>query len=191
MSHNESDSSPVRGAADEQPRAVLNLGAGAKHIEGAVNLDITPVTNPEVVHDLDDCPWPFEDASFDEIHAYDVLEHVREFVPVMLEIARVSRAGATFRVTVPHFSCANAFTDPTHRRFFGFHSLDYFTEGHEFSFYSSARFKIRSRRIIFKPSLSNKLVWRLASRYPDAYENRWAWIFPAWFLFFELEVVKG
>jgi len=36
----------------------------------------------------------------------------------------------------------------------------------------------------------NKLVRRLANRYPAAYERRWTWIFPAWFLYFELEVVK-
>jgi hypothetical protein len=34
-------------------------------------------------------------------------------------------------------------------------------------------------------------VWRLANRYPAAYERRWAWIFPAWYLYFELEVDKG
>ena len=39
-------------------------------------------------------------------------------------------------------------------------------------------------------TLVNKLVWRLANRYPEAYERRWAWVFPAFFLSFELEVVK-
>ena len=33
-------------------------------------------------------------------------------------------------------------------------------------------------------------VWRLANRFPAAYERRGAWIFPAWFLYVELEVVK-
>jgi hypothetical protein len=37
----------------------------------------------------------------------------------------------------------------------------------------------------------NKLVWRLARRAPAAYERRYAWMFPAWFLSFELVVIKG
>jgi hypothetical protein len=44
--------------------------------------------------------------------------------------------------------------------------------------------------IIFQPRLLNKIVWRLANRFPRAYEERWAWIFPAWFVHAQLEVVK-
>ena len=60
----------------------------------------------------------------------------------------------------------------------------------EFSFYSGVRFRRRVGQIIIRPTLLNKVVWRLANRYPSAYEQRFAWLFPAWFLYFELEVVK-
>jgi len=43
---------------------------------------------------------------------------------------------------------------------------------------------------MFAKTLFNKLVHRFANHFPQAYERRWAWIFPAWFLYFELEVVK-
>jgi hypothetical protein len=33
-------------------------------------------------------------------------------------------------------------------------------------------------------------VFQLANRWPHEYERRWAWMFPAWFLYYELEVVK-
>ena len=36
----------------------------------------------------------------------------------------------------------------------------------------------------------NKLIGRLANRFPVRYERRWTWLFLAWFLYFELEVVK-
>ena len=35
-----------------------------------------------------------------------------------------------------------------------------------------------------------KLIWRIANRYPQAFERRWAWLFPAWLLSVELEVIK-
>lgn len=171
-------------------RETLNLGCGLKPSAEAVNLDITSETNPDVVHDLNQLPWPFPDNHFREVLAYDVVEHLDDFIATMEEIHRVCRDKAVVRITVPHFSCANAFTDPTHRRCFGYFSLDYVTGESEIQFYTRARFKKLASRMIFYPSLLNKLVWRLANRYPAAYERRWAWVFPAWHLYFELEVQK-
>ena len=39
-------------------------------------LDIDPLTKPDVLWDLNVRPLPFKDESFDEIHAYEVLEHL-------------------------------------------------------------------------------------------------------------------
>jgi predicted SAM-dependent methyltransferase len=172
-------------------REILNLGCGLKHLPEAVNLDITPDTNPDVVHDLNKLPWPFADNRFREVQAFDVIEHLDDFLATMEEIHRVCLDGAVVRIAVPHFSCANAFTDPTHRRCFGYFSMNYVTGEGELQFYTRARFKKLSSRIMFYPSLFNKLVWRLANRYPLAYERRWAWMFPAWYLYFELEARKS
>jgi len=171
-------------------REVLNLGCGRKHVEGAINLDITTATNPDMVHDLNRRPWPLPADHFREVIANDVIEHLEEVLATFEEIHRVCRDGAVVRVAVPHFSSGNAYTDPTHRHFFGYFTLDNLTEGGEFSFYTRVRFRVRNRQIIFWPTLLNKIVWRLANRYPMWYELRWAWVFPALFLSFELEVVK-
>ena len=168
-----------------------SLGSGRKAHPDAVNVDLVADTKPDVVHDLDVLPWPFPDGRFREVWAYDVLEHLEDVVTAMEEIHRVCRAGAIVKVTVPHFSCSNAFTDPTHRHYFGRFSFDYFTGDNEFPFYSRARFRRRSARVVFRPTLLNKAVHRLANWRPDRYEQRWAWMFPAWFLYFELEVVKS
>jgi hypothetical protein len=94
------------------------------------------------------------------------------------------------RITVPHFSCANAFTDPTHQHFFGASSFSYVTGEHEFSFYTKARFRSRARNLIFHPTPLNRIVSRAANKWPGAYERRWVWLFPAWFIYFELEAMK-
>jgi len=171
-------------------RRKLCLGSGRKKHEDAVNVDLVASTGPDICHDLNLAPWPLPDNWFGECHAYDVVEHLDNIVTTMEEIHRVCRNGAVIRITVPHFSCANAFRDPTHRHYFSCFSLDYFTGEHEFSFYSDRRFKRRVNQIVFARTLLNKLVHRLANRFPAEYERRWAWIFPAWFLYFELEVVK-
>jgi len=169
----------------------LNLGCGRQHLRDAINLDITASTTPDVVHDLNSFPWPFPDNHFREVLANDVLEHLENFIEAMEEIHRICRDGAVIRITVPHFSCSNAYTDPTHQRTFGYFSFDYVTGDNELDFYTSGRFKKLSSRLFFFPSLVNKLVWRVANRFPMAYERRWAWMFPAWYLYFELEVQKG
>lgn len=171
-------------------REVLNLGSGRKHVPSAVNLDLVADTGPDVVHDLNVRPWPLPSGRFREVLAHDVVEHLGDVVATMKEIHRVCADGAVVRLTVPHFSCANAFTDPTHRHYFGWFSFHYFTGEHEFSFYSRARFRQRASTIVFQPTLCNKVVRRLANRYPARYERRWAWMFPAWFLYVEPEVVK-
>lgn len=168
----------------------LNLGCGRKPDPGAVNLDLTPDTNPDVVHDLNIRPWPFPDNRFAAIRMMDVIEHLDDVVGVMEEIHRVCRHGATVTITTPHFSCVNSFTDPTHRHHLGLYSFDYFTGEHEHSYYTRARFRTKVRSLIFHPTLLNKVVRRLTAWWPAAYERRWAWMFPAWFLYFELEVLK-
>jgi SAM-dependent methyltransferase len=169
---------------------VLNLGCGRKTVAGAVNVDVTPGLGADVVCDLNRRPWPFPSDHFREVLAYDVVEHLEEVVPALEEIHRVCRDGATVRITVPHYSSPEAYTDPTHRHFFAYTTFEYFTEASELSYYTRARFRLRTRNIIFMPTLVNKIVWRLANRYPARYERSWAWIFPAWFLSVELEVVK-
>jgi SAM-dependent methyltransferase len=178
-------------APAEQPASrVLNLGCGRKRVEGAINVDVSTETCPDVVHDLNDRPWPLPNNHFDEVIANDVIEHLADVLGALEEIHRICRDGAVIRLTVPHFSSANAYSDPTHRHAFGYSTLDCFLQQDERSFYTRARFRYRHRQIIFQPTLVNKIVWRLANQYPVQYEHRWAWIFPAWFVSVELEVTK-
>ncbi len=172
-------------------RDILNLGCGKKPEPHAVNLDITPTTSPDVVHDLNVTPWPFPNNRFGEVRMFDVIEHLDHLISVMEELHRICRADAVIQITTPHFSSANSFTDPTHRHHFGWFSLDYFTGEHEHSYYTQVRFRMRTRTLIFHPTWLNKVISRLANRWPAAYERRWCWMFPAWFLYYELEVVKN
>jgi hypothetical protein len=125
------------------------------------------------------------------VHAYDVIEHLQDVLKPFEELHRICLPNARIYVTVPHFSCANAFTDPTHRHYFGYQSFHYLTGEHQHGHYSDVRFRRRETKIVFQPTLANKVVHRLANTWPIDYESRWAWMFPAWFLFVHLEVVKA
>jgi SAM-dependent methyltransferase len=168
----------------------LNLGCGQKKLPDHLNVDRVASVKPDVVHDLNQFPYPFPDGTFEEICAYDVVEHIDDIPAFMAEVRRMARPGARIIITTPHFSCANSYIDPTHQRHLSLFSFDYFTTGHQWNFYGGDGFIIARRQIIFSPSLVNSLVHRLANRYPSVYEYRWAWIFPAWYLHFELTVRK-
>ena len=57
-------------------RTVKDLSFGNSEFENPVRLDINADHNPDIVWDLTVHPLPFQDNEFDEIHAYQVLEHL-------------------------------------------------------------------------------------------------------------------
>jgi SAM-dependent methyltransferase len=170
--------------------ARLDIGAGtANRLAGAVRLDRSRAARPHVVADLEH-GLPFRTGAFEVVGAFDVAEHVGDLVALMEEIHRVLRAGGVAQITTPHFSSANAYTDPTHRRALSLRSFDCFDERHDLAYYSKARFRVRTARLRFKGRILGRLFFHLARRWPAWYEDRLAWIYPGWFLYFELEAVK-
>jgi hypothetical protein len=112
---------------------VLMLGCGRERqrrivVNGKVDfaddrltcIDITPAVHPDVVFDLDVLhsggKLCFSDDSFDEIHAYDVLEHVgrqgdwKGFFAEFAEYHRVLKQNGLMFVMVP--VGVEAFCDP-------------------------------------------------------------------------------
>lgn len=87
-----------------------------------VLIDMNKNCGASVVWNLDILPWPLQTASFDEIHAYDVLEHLgtqgdwRRWFAEMAEVWRLLKPNGLFAAIVP--INADALADPGHRRFF-------------------------------------------------------------------------
>ncbi len=172
-----------------RPRRSLDLGAGAVvRVPGAIRADHSRTVTPDVVVNAAQ-PLPFRSGSLERIYCYDLVEHLEDIVPVITEIHRVLQSGGTLFITTPHFSCANSYTDPTHKHHFGWHSFDYFGEDHALSYYSTARFRITGRTLRFHGGFLDSIVRRLANRWPDWYEHRLTWLLPAWYLEFELTSV--
>jgi SAM-dependent methyltransferase len=169
----------------------LSVGCGNRKSEkDAVRLDISPDVNPDIVCNLDETPYPLDTCSFSKVECFDVIEHLQDIPKVLEEFHRILKPNGLLLITTPHFSCANSFVDPTHRWHLSYFSFDYFSDAHSLAYYSKARYRISHRQIHFKGGRFNSLISRLFNKFPEVYEQRWAWIFPAWFLSFELEAIK-
>lgn len=101
---------------------VLSVPGHEGPFQGLTTLDINPDHKPDIVHDLSVLPWPVESDAYDEVHAYEVLEHLGalgdavSFFAHFSEIWRVLKPGGLLFATVPALTSPWLFGDPSHRR---------------------------------------------------------------------------
>ncbi len=120
---------------------ILDVGCGTSKSENAVGLDFYDLPGVDVVHDLNQYPWPFEVGTFDEVHILDVLEHLDQPIRAMEEIYRVLKLGGEIYIRVVPWNHYYAFSDPTHKWFFAEKYFDFFTPSTQRGYYTTARFE--------------------------------------------------
>jgi len=174
---------------------VLHIGPGSKALPGAVTIDILDLPGVDVVHNLDSTPWPFKDNEFDLIFGHSVFEHLDDQLEIMKEMWRILKPKGRIIITVPHFRCTDAFTDPTHKHFFTSQTMDYYIETKKLSTYQYTDKKFRECGFWFGwPQVSKNPFSRLfkwfITRYPRFYDSHLSLLFPIKIIIWELEVIK-
>lgn len=132
----------------------LNLGCSDRAIEGFIGVDIAPGPCVDQVVDLE-APWPWEDASVEEVKAHDVAEHIGDCqhfrygcttclvqgatdklrhplgrIHFLNELHRVLAPGGRALVEVPSAAHGVGFVcDPTHKTPWCLSSFKYFEHG--------------------------------------------------------------
>jgi len=183
----------------------LEIGCGDNKRIGFTGKDNVPIKGIDIEHDMNDIPWPFNDNLFEEIVLDDVLEHSNNFLGVLKELYRVGNDGCIVKISVPHFSSDNMYTDPTHTTFFSSRSFNYFDKalGYKHNFYiQDVNFKIKRVHLSFREYFThdgnkpffNPLKWIglewLINKCSRIYERFFCWILPAGEIYYELEIVK-
>ncbi|MEW6730261.1 MAG: class I SAM-dependent methyltransferase [Acidobacteriota bacterium] len=179
---------------------ILDIGCGKHKTVGALGLDCNPKTDADVIHDLNDIPYPFPDNEFDLIVGNQVIEHVEDVLAVMRELYRIARPGALIRLDTPHYTDVSSFRDPTHRHHFTCESFMYFTEKRpEFEFYSDITLRtVRIRVTLLKlwRVFGFELLVNSCNHYPQLRFLRRFWeaylcyIVRGKNIYFEFEVIK-
>lgn len=183
----------------------LDVGCGSRKRKGFTGMDIVSIEGVDIVHDMNISPWPILSNNVEEIIFDDVLEHSKDFLTILREVYRVSAHGCIVKISVPHFSSDNMYTDPTHTTFFSTRSFNYFdkSQNHKHGFYlSDVNFKVCKSNIYFIEYFTHEGDHKkfnpykylgiefLVNKFPRIYERFFAWIFPAAELYFELQVIK-
>lgn len=100
----------------------ISLPDGPKVWMNLIKLDMNPDMNPDVLWDMEHLPLPFPADCFDEIHAYEVLEHTgrqgdfRFFFQQFADFWRILKPGGHLFATVPMWDSPWAWGDPSHTR---------------------------------------------------------------------------
>jgi len=96
----------------------LNLGCGTNHKKGYVNVD--KYGKPDLLFNLESCPWPWMNNSVGEVLLNHVLEHlgrtIENYFEIIQELYRVCADGAKIDIVVPHPRHDDFISDPTHVR---------------------------------------------------------------------------
>jgi SAM-dependent methyltransferase len=121
---------------------ILDVGCGSNKFEGAIGLDNNPKTSADVIHDLGEIPYPFEDSEFDLIVTRHVAEHVPDLMAFVSELYRITRDGGRIRIVTPHYTNPDWATDPTHRNHINSYTFNTFMADRQvFDFYTDVRLR--------------------------------------------------
>lgn len=174
---------------------IIDVGCGGnRRKEATYGVDLRPSRYVDVLCDAER-GLPFKTGSIDGIYTSHFLEHIENLEGVIREFVRVLKPGGKMFITVPHFSNTLAYSDYTHRRFFGFFTFDYFSRETKYKgalcYTPDIDLKIVNKRLVFKQlSFLGPMFERLvncSARMSYLYESHLAWIVPCFEIRLELQ----
>jgi hypothetical protein len=108
----------------------LNLGSGQRPLPGYINVD--KCGSPDILHDLEMFPWPWQDSCTEEVLMTHVLEHLgattATFLGIIRELYRICKNNALVHIAVPHPRHDDFIGDPTHVRALTAESFELFSK---------------------------------------------------------------
>lgn len=141
---------------------ILQIGSGREFKAEWLNLDMDGTWSPDLVVDISK-PLPAEPlpsdrfgsvsllpGGFDEIVAFDVLEHIPDMVTAMTNCLVLLREDGVMKIKVPYDLSLGAWQDPTHVRAFNENSFHYYCEWFWYLGWEDHRF--HKQRIDLMPS---------------------------------------
>ena len=106
----------------------LDVACGTNKQKGFIGIDIRDLPGVDIVHDLEQFPWPLHDESVMIAVASHFFEHVKPWLSIKLmdELWRVLIVGGTLAVATPYPGSVGFWQDPTHQNGWSEITFQYF-----------------------------------------------------------------
>jgi Methyltransferase domain len=94
----------------------LDVACGSNKTQGACGMDRRKLDGVDVVHDIEEIPWPFDDGEFTRLIMSHIVEHLKpwKMVEVMDEAWRVLEVGGQVMIATPYAGSFGFNQDPSH-----------------------------------------------------------------------------
>jgi SAM-dependent methyltransferase len=159
----------------------LDIGCGNFKMPNAEYLDIDPDAHPDILHDLNQYPYPVADNTYDEIYCKHIIEHLNEPNKFIREVLRVLTPGGKAYIETPHFTSRMAYSEPQHKHFFSYFMFVNITD--------KLSIKVLKHQLTFYKTFRHCGIGFLANKFPKTYERFWTYMFPAENIVFVFEKV--
>jgi hypothetical protein len=145
----------VKSVIEKKAGILLDIGCGETKRKGFVRLDMRPLEGIDIVHDLEEFPYPLNDESCLTIVASHVIEHIKpwKFIPMMDELWRIMKYEGQLAISMPYGFSSGFLQDPTHCNMCNHSTWQYF----------DSRFPLYT---IYRPK-----SWRIEDGFPQWQDN--------------------
>ena len=99
-----------------EQKLMLDIGCGFSKQPGYIGMDKRAVDGVDIVHDIEEFPWPLEDNSCAVMIASHLIEHIapQKQIGFMNEAWRIAVPGGLLIIATPYAGSFGWFQDPTH-----------------------------------------------------------------------------
>ena len=91
----------------------LDLGCGPNKKEGFTGVDMIKFPGVDIILNIGDDKWPWEDNSVDEVHCSHTIEHLEavQRIHFINELHRILKSGSSCSIIAPHWASCRAYGD--------------------------------------------------------------------------------
>lgn len=118
MSLTPSKTPSIKKLLSRKSKIRLDIGCGENKQPGFVGMDLRPLPGVEIVHNVEQFPWPLPDNCVSVAVASHLVEHIDPhggvFLNFMNEVWRVCEEDAQFAIATPYAGSPGYWQDPTH-----------------------------------------------------------------------------
>ena len=164
----------------------LNVGCGARPLNGWINVDKHPVSDAVAFGDIE-IGLEYSDGTFDEILLDNVIEHVDDIPQVIREIERLLCVGGEAQFITPHFSSSASWRDPTHKYHLSYFSFDHLAKETTRHYFGVNQLALVSRKLSFSGGLIGLIARLVFKVSPKVWEDKWCFLLRGSTLRFEFK----